>query len=79
MIESWMKVKEGTNPDRVKMPLTCQHDWQAEYDMLLPDGKTCANCRNCRRCCGMFGASPDNTMCDFYPSRYSEAEKGAKV
>jgi hypothetical protein len=43
-------------------------------DMTIPDGKTCADCRHCIRCCGMFGAKPDNTECDFYPVRFAPKE-----
>lgn len=44
-------------------------DYAAE--MLLPEGKTCADCRNGKLCDGLFGATRRAfTSCDFWPSRY---------
>lgn len=47
-------------------------DWQAEYDMLLEDGVTCADCAHGRRCCMLFGQKPEHTSCQFYPNRFRE-------
>lgn len=41
-------------------------------DMKLPPGKTCADCYHCYRCTRIFGAKPENTVCDFAPSRFHE-------
>lgn len=46
-------------------------DYQAE--MQLPAGKTCGDCVHCSRCCAMFGHVPEDTYCDWWPSRYREA------
>lgn len=45
-------------------------DWQAEYDMLLEDGVTCADCAHVRRCCMLFGQKSEQTACQFHPSRF---------
>ena len=45
-------------------------DYSAE--MLLPDGKTCADCRHGPICDGLFGAVRRKfTSCDFWPSRFN--------
>lgn len=43
---------------------------RVDPSMLLPDGKACRDCRHQRRCVAMFGAKPENTWCDFAPSRF---------
>ncbi len=35
----------------------------------LPEGKTCADCVHVRRCVEMFGQKPEDTACQFIPSR----------
>lgn len=40
--------------------------------MELPSGKTCGNCVHERRCCAMFGHTPTDTYCDFFPRRFAE-------
>jgi hypothetical protein len=45
---------------------------ESDDDMKLPAGKTCADCVWCARCVTMFGAKPDNVVCDFAPSRFSQ-------
>ncbi len=44
-------------------------------DMKLPEGKKCADCYYAKRCACMFGVSPENTLCDFAPSRFFEVSK----
>lgn len=39
-------------------------------DMKLPTGKTCADCVHLRRCVGLGYTKPENTTCDFAPSRF---------
>lgn len=41
--------------------------------MELPQGKTCGDCVHCHRCCAMFGHTPEDTTCDWSPSRFKEA------
>lgn len=48
-------------------------DYAAE--MKLPPGKTCGDCVHCKRCCAMFGHTPTDTYCDFWPSRYRERKQ----
>lgn len=43
-------------------------DYDAE--MRLPPGKTCGDCAHCKRCCAMFGRVPEDTSCDWWPSRF---------
>lgn len=43
-------------------------DYRAE--MQLPPGKTCADCVHTARCCAMFGHVPEDTYCDWWPSKY---------
>ena len=45
-------------------------DWQAEYNMLLEDGVTCADCAHVRRCCTLFGQKPEQTACQFHTNRF---------
>lgn len=40
--------------------------------MNLPEGKTCADCVHVRRCTGIFGVSPLDEGCDFFPVRFRE-------
>jgi hypothetical protein len=58
-------VEEGFTP-------FSQVDDEIDYDaaMRLPAGKTCGDCAHVRRCCAMFGHTPADTSCDFYPSRF---------
>ena len=42
----------------------------AENDMKLPDGKTCADCAYYKRCWALFECPADNTECDWAPSRF---------
>lgn len=50
------------------MTAETQHD-----DMALPEGRTCGDCVHCKRCCAIFGHVPEDTRCDWSPSRYQEA------
>lgn len=45
-------------------------EWLAQYNMLLPDGITCADCAHCNRCCSMFGQKEAATSCQFHPNRF---------
>ena len=49
----------------------------AKTCMALPEGKTCGDCVNCRRCTLMFGHTPTDTYCDWFPRRF--AEQAAKA
>jgi len=40
--------------------------------MDLPPGKTCHNCHFVKKCCAMFGKTPTDTTCDFFPVRFME-------
>ena len=60
------------DPERVpSMYDSCQEDFPAQYNMLLPDGKRCSDCVTCNVCCKVFGQKENNTSCQWYPSRYS--------
>jgi hypothetical protein len=63
-------VEEGFQP-------YAQDAAEIDYDaaMRLPPGKTCGDCVHIRRCVGMFGHVPADTSCDFFPSRYREAQR----
>lgn len=45
--------------------------------MNLPAGKTCADCAHCRRCCSIYGHIPADEVCDWYPSRFVQAQAPA--
>lgn len=45
-------------------------DWEAEYNMLLDDGVTCADCVHSSRCETIFGGDNKNTSCQFCPNRF---------
>lgn len=69
-------ITEGKSPDRVpkyfdKYP----KEWEAQYNMLLPDNITCASCVHCNRCVALFGQNENDTSCQFYPSRFREEIK----
>jgi hypothetical protein len=65
-------IQKKTSPERVKGYSPGTRDWQAEYDMLLPDGVTCKNCCNVTRCVLIFGTHPNDDHCQFYPSRFTK-------
>lgn len=67
----------GKSPDRV--PAYYQKypkEWNAQYNMLLPDGITCSSCAHCQRCCTIFGQKETDTACQFYPTRFRSAGNG---
>lgn len=49
--------------------------------MELPSGKTCGHCVHERRCCAIYGHTPSDTYCDWFPRRFAEkpaqSEQGA--
>lgn len=40
-------------------------------DMKLPEGKKCIDCHHFDKCFNLFGCKPNNTYCDFSPSRFA--------
>jgi hypothetical protein len=51
-----------------------------EPDMLLPQGKSCADCHWFRRCVALIGPKYINaqaTSCDWSPSRFRQAALSA--
>jgi hypothetical protein len=40
--------------------------------MELPAGKTCGHCVHVYRCTTMFGHTPTDTYCDWFPRRFNE-------
>ena len=40
--------------------------------MELPAGKTCGHCVHERRCCTIFGHTPTDTYCDWFPRRFQD-------
>lgn len=50
---------------------------RAGNEMDLPAGKTCGDCVHCRRCTLMYGHIPADEVCDWWPSRFREAEQAA--
>ena len=57
---------------RVKGYRKGTEDWEAEYNMLLDDGITCAECSHSNKCKRMYGGDDSNTRCQFYPNRFSQ-------
>ena len=43
--------------------------------MILPEGKTCGDCVHVARCRGVFGHTPTDTVCDWFPRRFREAKQ----
>lgn len=65
------KLIEGKSPERVhKCYIKYLGDWQAQYDMLLMDGKTCSDCVHTNRCVLMFDSKSTDKSCQFHPSRF---------
>jgi hypothetical protein len=46
-----------------------------DFDMNLPDGKTCRDCAHARYCAELFGCNLDNERCDWAPSKFKEERK----
>ncbi len=47
-----------------------------EKAMELPAGKRCIDCVHVDRCVNVIGCTvPSSPSCDFYPSRFREAEQ----
>ena len=46
--------------------------WPPEPDMKLPVGKTRSDCRHYRRCEWLISCAPEETACDWSPSRFRE-------
>ncbi len=62
---------DGKNPDRVhKGYRKYPSDWRAQYDMLLMDGKTCADCIHSENCSSLFGGKDTNKRCQFHPNKF---------
>ena len=53
--------KHGCCSDKACTDKTC---------MELPAGKTCGHCVHERRCCTIFGHTPTDTFCDWFPRRF---------
>ncbi len=51
----------------------------ADTCMDLPASKTCGDCVHSYRCCAMFGHTPTDTYCDFFPRRFRAVEPAATV
>lgn len=49
--------------DKACTPSTC---------MMLPEGKTCGDCVHIKRCEAIFGHTPTDRSCDFFPRRFLE-------
>lgn len=47
-----------------------------EGQMELPFGKTCNDCGHVQRCTGLGCTKPENTVCDFSPSRFVQRLDG---
>lgn len=55
--------KHGCYADKACTDATC---------MELPAKKTCGDCVHEYRCCLMFGHTPTDTYCDWFPRRFRE-------
>ena len=44
-------------------------------DMELPKQMTCRHCAYFMRCVRLFNCKPNNTECDWSPSRFTEKRK----
>lgn len=65
-----MSGKHGCCADKACTDKTC---------MELPTGKTCGDCVHTRRCVLMFGHTPSDTYCDWFPRRFVQRESVAKT
>lgn len=55
-------------------PAKLAAELRVELDMLLPEGKSCADCASFSYCAKLFGCAPANVHCDFSPSRFRVAK-----
>ncbi len=55
-------------------------EWEAQLNILLDDGVTCADCVHIPRCEALGYSWPARDQCDFYPNRFrsKEGKKGIK-
>lgn len=66
-----LQIVEGKNPDRVFAGYKNHpKDWNAQYNMLLPDGITCNSCIHCTRCVLLFDQKETSESCQFYPNKF---------
>lgn len=56
-----MTHQHGCCADKACTPVTC---------MALPDNLTCGDCAHERRCCLIYGHTPADTFCDWFPRRF---------
>lgn len=64
------RVKHGCCVDKACTDATC---------MELPEGKTCGHCVHEYRCCLMFGHTPTDTYCDWFPRRFRQRAGGTTL
>ena len=78
-------MKQGTKDQAATAPTRSNHGCCADKActdatcMELPTGKTCGVCVHERRCCLMFGHTPTDTYCDWFPRRFREVTANAKL
>lgn len=68
--EAPQRNKHGCCADKACTDATC---------MELPTGKTCGHCVHERRCCAMFGHTPEDTYCDWFPRRFRDVTPNDRV
>lgn len=56
-----LRNKHGCCADKACTDATC---------MELPEGRNCGHCVHERRCCLIFGHTPTDTYCDWFPRRF---------
>jgi hypothetical protein len=44
--------------------------------MNLPDGSTCGDCKHVDRCIALVGAKRTNTVCDWFPRKFTPRVRG---
>lgn len=47
----------------------------SETCMNLPESKTCGDCAYEHRCRAMFGHTPTDTVCDWFPRRFVDFDE----
>ena len=47
--------------------------------MALPGGLTCGDCVHERRCCMIFGHTPNDAYCDWFPRRFQAKQTRAAI
>jgi len=60
----------------VKQGCCLDNDCTSKTCMNLPDGQTCGDCKHVDRCVALVGAKRTNTVCDWFPRKFTPRASG---